>query len=96
MKHCVEFFSNTLIHNFITSRFNADYDVPFIMTNFVFARACFHAQGLSNALSSIDVSTGLTGFNHYSPVFAGLLVSIATYGIHIFWVNALACHIARR
>eukprot|EP00795_Rhopilema_esculentum_P004980 gene4980-21324_t len=86
----------TTLSTIVKNRFDANYDVPFIMTNFVFARACFHAQGLSNALSSIDVSTGLTGFNHYSPVFACLLVSIATYGIHIFWVNALACHIAPR
>lgn len=45
----------------------------------------YFSQGNSNSLTTVDISTGIIGFDEYYPVAANLITLFATYGGEWFW-----------
>eukprot|EP00112_Aurelia_sp_Birch-Aquarium-sp1_P011801 Seg2482.3 transcript_id=Seg2482.3/GoldUCD/mRNA.D3Y31 product="GPI ethanolamine phosphate transferase 2" protein_id=Seg2482.3/GoldUCD/D3Y31 len=68
---------------------NGPLDLGIIVLYYSFGKACYYAQGNSNAISCVDVAAGLIGMKYYIPVIAGSLTMIATFGAQMFWFVSL-------
>ncbi|CAG5127325.1 unnamed protein product [Candidula unifasciata] len=49
-------------------------------------QAFFFFQGNSNSLSTLDLTTGYTGLEEFTPAMTGPLLALATYAGTIFWI----------
>ncbi|BFY99169.1 hypothetical protein BsWGS_02209 [Bradybaena similaris] len=49
-------------------------------------QAFFFFQGNSNSLSTVDLTTGYTGLEEFTPAVTGPLLALATYSGAIFWI----------
>jgi len=52
---------------------------------FIITQSSYFAQGNSNSLNTVQISSGLVGINYINePIIAFLLIS-ATYSSHVYW-----------
>lgn len=62
--------------------------VPIVITSLLLQYASFFAFGGSNAISSIDLSSGYNGISDYNAFLVGLLTFASNWAGPIYWVSA--------
>lgn len=78
----------------ISSEFHLTFRLPpDIFQSFLENRGAMHIssllQGNSNSLATVDVASGYVGLTDFSPLWTGLLLTLNTFGGHIFWLARL-------
>jgi ethanolaminephosphotransferase len=67
-----------------------------VITYLTAGTSAFYAQGNSNSISTIDISSGYIGLESYHLPLVSLLVVLSTYALYIYWLIMMFVRLQER
>ena len=83
-----------LMHHVFPARDKSQ--LPLVIVYLTAGTSAFYAQGNSNSISTIDISSGYIGLQSYHLILVSLLVVLSTYALFIYWIIMMFVRLQER